>query len=434
MNMYDIIDKKKNLLELESGEIDYFIKGYTNGSIPDYQASALLMAIYFAGMDEEETLALTKAMMNSGDVVDLSQIKGTKVDKHSTGGVGDKTTLVLIPMLAACGISVAKMSGRSLGHTGGTIDKLESIRGFRTEFSEEEFIGLVNKHGAVVASQSADIAPADKKLYALRDVTATVNSIPLIASSVMSKKLASGSDAIVLDVKMGSGSFSETLKDAETLARTMVEIGKGMNRSVSAVISDMNQPLGHAVGNALEVREAIEILNGRGPGDILRLCVALGANLMKSAGVECDADKARQTLVESISSGRALEKLIEIVSAQGGDENQIYHPELLPLGAVKKEVLSDKAGYVSDIKCNEIGMASLMSGAGRRLKDETIDYGAGIVVHKKLGDYVSEGEAIATLYTSSEERAEPVSQRILSAYSFSSEKPEDIPLIYGVIN
>ena len=346
MRIYDLIEKKRDGHVLSNEEIDYVIKGYTDGSIPDYQMSALLMAIYFRGMNEEETLHLTMAMRDSGDVLDLSEIKGVKVDKHSTGGVGDKTTLVVGPMVAACGVPVAKMSGRGLGHTGGTIDKLESFPGYRVSIPEDVFISNVNEIKIAVAGQTANLAPADKKIYALRDVTATVDNISLIASSIMSKKLASGADAIVLDVKTGSGAFMKEEKDAILLAQEMVNIGNGAGKNTIAIITDMDQPLGHAVGNALEVREAIDTLRGEGPDDLLELSYVLGSYMLKAAGVADDLEEAREKLENSVKNGNALKKLAELVKAQGGDETYVYNPDKLVKSSIIVDVNSEVSGYV----------------------------------------------------------------------------------------
>ena len=433
MNIYDIIEKKKRFKSLEDDEIRYFIEAYTREEIPDYQMSALLMAIFFAGMDSKETVALTKAMMYSGDVVDLSGIEGIKVDKHSTGGIGDKTTLVLIPMLASCGLTVAKMSGRSLGFTGGTIDKLESIRNFRTSYTRDEFFDAVRKRKVVIAAQTASIAPADKKLYALRDATNTVDNISLIASSIMSKKLACGADNIILDVKIGSGSFMKELEDAERLAMEMVNIAKGMSKNACAVISDMNQPLGNAVGNALEVAEAVRTLRGEGPDDLMMLCLELGANLLVLCNHTSDVDEARDLLTNIIESGQAYEKFIEIVAAQDGDVSQLEDINLLPTSRYSFEVKSRKSGYVDRIDSTQIGMASSVSGAGRQSINSQIDYGAGLIMHKKLADFVNEGESIATVFSSNEQNLFDAVERVSGAYSFSEHVAGKNALIHKVI-
>ncbi len=433
MNMYDIITKKKHGEALSAQEIEFFVKGYTDGSIPDYQASALLMAICLKLMKREETADLAREMMLSGDVLDLKDINGIKVDKHSTGGVGDKTSLVLAPMLAALGLTVAKMSGRALGHTGGTIDKLESIAGFRTELSEDEFLNTVNTHKMVIAAQTRDIAPADKKLYALRDVTATVDNISLIASSIMSKKLACGADAIVLDVKTGSGSLVGSLENSIALAEEMVHIGKTMGRKMCAVISDMNQPLGYAVGNALEVKEAIAALKGKGPKDLMDLCLALGSSLMLICGVSQSKEDAEAELQRTIETGAAYTKFKEFIAAQGGDVCVIEDIALLPQARYQLDVKAKKSGYVSSIACAEIGMASLLSGAGREVKDAPVDFGAGIMIHKKIGDQVDIEEAVATVYASDEAKLLPAAQRILSAYTIETAMPQVPPLIYNIL-
>ena len=434
MNMYDIITKKKIGQTLTTEEIDYFVQGFTDGTIPDYQASALLMAICLKLMDNRETADLTRSMMNSGDVLDLQNIPGLKVDKHSTGGVGDKTTLVLAPMLAACGLTVAKMSGRALGHTGGTIDKLESIPGFNTSLSEEEFFKNIREHNIVVAGQTKDIAPADKKLYALRDVTATVDNMSLIASSIMSKKLASGANAIVLDVKTGSGSFAGSYENALDLAHKMVSIGKNMDKKICAVISDMNQPLGYAVGNALEVKEAIETLKGNGPKDLIELCITLGSALLCVAGSCGDKTQAEEMLKESLTSGSAYEKFKEFVGAQGGDINTIDDIALLPQAEYSIEVASDESGYVSSIQCEQVGMASLISGAGREVKDAPVDPGAGLIVYKKIGDKVAQGEALAVIYSSDKNKLSQAATRLKEAYTIDTEKVTPPALIYDIIN
>ncbi len=433
MNMYDIINHKKHGQTLSTEEINYFIKGYTDGTIPDYQASALTMAICLKNMTGRETADLTRAMMVSGDVLDLKEIQGIKVDKHSTGGVGDKTTLVLAPMLAACGLNVAKMSGRALGHTGGTIDKLESIAGFRTDLSEAEFINFVKLHKLVVAAQTKDIAPADKKLYALRDVTATVDNISLIASSIMSKKLACGADAIVLDVKTGSGSLAGSYDNALALAQEMVAIGKSMDRKICAVISDMNQPLGHAVGNALEVKEAVGALKGEGPADLIDLCLTLGSILMTITGMCKDEKEAHDLLKKTIDSGSAFAKFKEFVAAQGGNVKHIEDTSLLPKAEYEVDVLTDQNGYVDSIQCSEIGMASLISGAGRETKNAPVDLGAGIIVYKKAGDQVKSGDTLAKIYSSDKVKLQAAAQRAAAAYTVKDTPPEKLPLIYSIL-
>ena len=433
MRMYDIIMKKRNGGELTEEEIRFFITGYTRGEIPDYQVSALMMAIYFRKMTEAETLALTMAMAESGDRLDLSGIQGIKVDKHSTGGVGDKTSLALAPMVAACGIPVAKMSGRGLGHTGGTIDKLESFSGFTTALTREKFIENVNRIGIAIMGQTADLAPADKKLYALRDVTATVDNLSLIASSIMSKKLAAGADAIVLDVKTGNGAFMKEEADARALAEEMVKIGKNAGRRTIAVISDMDQPLGYAVGNALEVKEAIDTLKGEGPEDFVELCLTLGSRMLLAGGKAEDSGEARRMLEEVIADGRALEKLAEFVEAQGGSRESVYHPELLPGAAITRPVTAPVSGYLNHIVCEEVGICSRMLGGGRETKESGIDLSVGLVLCKKAGDYVMEGETLAVIHANEEERAEAVSKRYLAACRITDTPPEKKPFIKGVI-
>ncbi len=433
MNMYEIITKKKHGEKLNKEEIDFFVNGVTDDSIPDYQTSALLMAICLKGMDDEETWLLTDAMTHSGDVLDLSNIPGVKVDKHSTGGVGDKVSLVLTPMLAACGLKVAKMSGRALGHTGGTIDKLESISGFSCDISEEMFSKNVNEFGIAIAAQTADVAPADKKLYALRDVTATVDNISLISSSIMSKKLACGADSIVLDVKTGSGSFMKTVEESQCLAKKMVDIGKRAGKNVSAVISDMDQPLGNAVGNALEIKEALQVLKGNGPEDLKELCLVLGSLLLINSGVSSNEEEARLILNDTLSSNKALEKFKQLIISQGGDPRFVGDENLFSIAPLKQNVLSPCDGYVAKIECSEIGMASLLSGAGREKKTDKIDLGAGIIVEKKVGDSVTKGCVLATIYSSSTEKLENAAQKLQNAYSFSNTKVFKQRLIYGVI-
>ncbi|MCM1325589.1 MAG: pyrimidine-nucleoside phosphorylase [Bacteroidales bacterium] len=434
MRMYDIIMKKRNGGELSKEEIDFFVQGYTKGEIPDYQASALMMAVYFRKMTADETLFLTMAMAESGEMLDLSAIKGIKVDKHSTGGVGDKTSLALTPMVAVCGIPVAKMSGRGLGHTGGTIDKLESFPGFSTALTGEQFISNVNRIGIALMGQTADLAPADKKLYALRDVTATVDNMSLIASSIMSKKLAAGADAIVLDVKTGSGAFMKEEADAFALAKEMVQIGKNAGRRTTAVVSDMDQPLGYAVGNALEVKEAIETLQGRGPEDFRELCLTLGSRMLIAGGLETEEAAAKERLQKVISDGSALHKLAELVKAQGGDEKAVYDTGLLPKAELEIPVPSPVDGYVSHIECGEIGICSLMLGGGRETKDSRIDLSVGLVLKKKTGDYVKAGEPLAYLYANDEGKAQAAKERFLKAYAFSGEAPIKAALIKGIVD
>lgn len=433
MRMYDLIIKKRNGGELTTEEINYFIKNYTNGSIPDYQASALLMAIYFQKMNMKETIDLTMAMVHSGDVLDLSGIEGVKVDKHSTGGVGDTTSLVLTPMVAALGIPVAKMSGRGLGHTGGTIDKLESFEGFSVEMTEEQFINNVNTKKIAIMGQTSDLAPADKKLYALRDVTGTVDNVSLISSSIMSKKIAAGADCIVLDVKVGDGAFMKSYEDAKKLAKTMVDIGNSVGRKTVAVISDMDQPLGFAVGNALEVKEAMDTLTGKGPQDLLELCLTLGSNMVVLANKAQTTEEARKKLLGVIEDGSALAKLKEFIGAQGGNTVQVDNPELLPKAKYILEVKSDREGYVTKINSQNIGLIAMELGAGRATKEAEIDLAVGIVLNKKRKDRVEVGDVLAYIHSNSEEKIEKAKKDILANYVISSEDTTEIPLIYDII-
>ena len=403
MRMIDIIEKKRDGKSLTKEEIEFFVNGYTHGEVPDYQASSLAMAIFFQDMNDEERAALTMSMVNSGEKIDLSDINGIKVDKHSTGGVGDTTTLVLAPLVAAVGVPVAKMSGRGLGHTGGTIDKLESVKGFNVEISEKDFIKLVNDNQIAVIGQSGNLTPADKKLYALRDVTGTVNSIPLIASSIMSKKIAAGADAIVLDVKTGSGAFMKTLDDAEALAHAMVRIGNNVGRNTMAIISDMSQPLGNAIGNALELKEAIATLKGNGPKDLTELVLTLGSQMVVLAEQATSLDEARQMLIDAIKTGKALNKFKTFLSNQGGDDSIVDSPEKLPSAKYQVEFKAKKDGYITEIIANEIGVASMMLGAGRQTKEDVIDLGVGIVLNKKVGEHVEKGENILTIHTNTKE-------------------------------
>lgn len=403
MRMIDIIEKKRDGKSLTKEEIEFFVNGYTRGEVPDYQASSLAMAIFFQDMNDEERAALTMSMVNSGERIDLSDINGIKVDKHSTGGVGDTTTLVLAPLVAAVGVPVAKMSGRGLGHTGGTIDKLESVKGFNVEISEKDFIKLVNDNQVAVIGQSGNLTPADKKLYALRDVTGTVNSIPLIASSIMSKKIAAGADAIVLDVKTGSGAFMKTLDDAEALAHAMVRIGNNVGRNTMAIISDMSQPLGNAIGNALELKEAIATLKGNGPKDLTELVLTLGSQMVVLAEQATSLDEARQMLIDAIKTGKALNKFKTFLSNQGGDDSIVDSPEKLPSAKYQVEFKAKKDGYITEIIANEIGVASMMLGAGRQTKEDVIDLGVGIVLNKKVGEHVEKGENILTIHTNTKE-------------------------------
>ena len=411
MRMVDIIEKKRDGQELTTAEINFFIEGYTKGEIPDYQASALAMAIYFQDMNDRECADLTRAMVESGDTIDLSAIDGVKVDKHSTGGVGDTTTLVLAPLVASLGVPVAKMSGRGLGHTGGTIDKLESIAGFHVELTREQFIDLVNRDKVAVIGQSGNLTPADKKLYALRDVTGTVNSIPLIASSIMSKKIAAGADAIVLDVKTGDGAFMKTQEDAEKLAHAMVRIGNHVGRKTIAIISDMSQPLGFAIGNALEVKEAIETLQGKGPKDLTELVLTLGSQMVILAGKAKTSEEAKEMLLDAIHSGKALAKFKEFLANQGGDASIVDDLTKLPQAKYKIELPAKQSGYISRMVADDIDVASMILGAGRATKEDVIDLAVGLVLHKKVGDKVEEGESILTIY-SNRENVEDVKQKL----------------------
>ncbi|MEH7102608.1 pyrimidine-nucleoside phosphorylase [Bacillus velezensis] len=431
MRMVDLIVKKQNGKELTTEEIQFFVKGYTDGSIPDYQASALAMAIYFQDMTDQERADLTMAMVNSGETIDLSAIEGIKVDKHSTGGVGDTTTLVLAPLVAALGVPVAKMSGRGLGHTGGTIDKLEAIEGFHVELSKDEFIKLVNRDKVAVIGQSGNLTPADKKLYALRDVTGTVNSIPLIASSIMSKKIAAGADAIVRDGNTGAGAFMNTDEDAVNLAKAMVRIGNNVGRQTMAVISDMSQPLGFAIGNALEVQEAIDTLRGEGPEDLNELVLTLGSQMVVLAKKAETLEEARTKLQEVMKNGKALEKFKEFLSNQGGDASVVDDPSKLPQAAYKIDVPAKEAGVVSEIVADEIGVAAMLLGAGRATKEDEIDLAVGIMLRKKVGDNVEKGEPLVTLYAN-RENVEDVTAKVYDNIRIS-EKAEAPKLIHTLI-
>ncbi|MCB5933745.1 pyrimidine-nucleoside phosphorylase [Caldibacillus thermoamylovorans] len=433
MRMIDIIEKKRDGYELTTEEIQFFIKGYTDGTIPDYQASALLMAIYFQGMNHRERKDLTMSMVHSGDQVDLSKIEGIKVDKHSTGGVGDTTTLVLGPLVASVGVPIAKMSGRGLGHTGGTIDKLESFPGFHVELTKDEFIQLVNEQKIAVVGQSGNLTPADKKLYALRDVTGTVNSIPLIASSIMSKKIAAGADCIVLDVKVGSGAFMKNVADAKELAETMVEIGNSVGRKTMAVISDMDQPLGFAIGNALEVKEAIATLKGTGPQDLTELCLTLGSQMVYLAKKAESVDEARQMLISAIQSGKALEKMKSFITSQGGDATCIDDPEKLPQAKYKIELPAKASGWIEKMMADKIGLAAMQLGAGRETKESKIDLAVGIVLNKKVGDPIEQGESILTIYSNSE-NIEEVKNLLYHSIKISHSKISPPPLIHEIIS
>ena len=433
MRMYDLIMKKRNSEELSKEEIEYMIQEYTKGIIPDYQMAAFLMAIYFNKMTDKETVDLTMAMANSGDILDLSAINGIKVDKHSTGGVGDKTSLVVGPMVAALGVPVAKMSGRGLGHTGGTIDKLESFPGFSTSMSEEQFFKNVNSIKIAITGQTGNLAPADKKLYALRDVTATVDNLSLIASSIMSKKIAAGADVIVLDVKTGSGAFMKKEEDAFALAKEMVKIGDGAGRKTVAIVSDMDQPLGYAVGNALEVIEAIDTLNGKGPSELLELCVILGTYMLIGAEIATSEAQARKMLLETIENKTALNKLAEFVEAQGGDKAAVFNTDFLPRASIIEEITSSEEGYVEHIESEEIGIVSMLLGGGRETKESKIDLAVGLVLHKKVGDKVNIGDSIATIYANDAVKLATAKKRFNGTYTFSQNPIEKKLFIKGII-
>ena len=432
MRMYDIITKKKHGQELTEAEIQEFVTEYTAGRIPDYQVSALMMAIYFRGMTDRETSALTMAMSTSGDTVDLSEFGSLTVDKHSTGGVGDKTTLVVAPIAASLGCRLAKMSGRGLGHTGGTVDKLESFPGFDTSLTPEKFFAQVRAEGIAVVGQSGNLAPADKKLYALRDVTATVDSIPLITSSIMSKKLAAGSASIVLDVKCGSGAFMREPEDAETLATKMVEIGKRCGRNMAALITNMDIPLGFAIGNSLEVKEAYEVLSGRGPADLRQVCVELASNMV-SLSLGYTYDEAKAKVLSAIESGLARDKFTSWIIAQGGDETLAKNPSLLPEAKIQHPVRATKSGYITKMNAEEIGIASVVLGAGRETKDSVIDHSAGIVLTKKLGDRVEVGDTLAILHTNDESAIKKAESDFLEAITLGEEKADVGKLIYKIV-
>ena len=431
--MYDLIMKKRSGGALNEEEIHFMIQGYVAGDIPDYQMAAFLMAVYFKGMTEKETVAMTQAVAHSGDMVDLSGIKGIKVDKHSTGGVGDKTTLIIAPIVAACGVKVAKMSGKGLGHTGGTIDKLESIPGMQTAISQERFFEIVNETGLSVVGQSGNLTPADKKLYALRDVTATVDSIPLIAVSIMSKKLAAGADAIVLDVKTGRGAFMKEEADAMLLAGEMMTIGKNAGRKMMAVISDMDQPLGNAVGNALEVKEAIETLKGHGPADFTELCMTLGSCMLMVAEIAENEQQAREMLKEAVDSGKALDKLAELVEAQGGDKRMVYETDLLPKASSITPLLSEKDGYVEKIQCDEVGTCSLILGGGRETKESAIDLSVGIVLTKKVGSHVKAGEPLAYIHSNEEAKRLACEERLRKAFHIGDKVKKEGAIIHQIL-
>ncbi|MBH0229659.1 pyrimidine-nucleoside phosphorylase [Halobacillus yeomjeoni] len=432
MRMVDVITKKRDGGELTKEEIYFFVEGYTNGEIPDYQASALTMAIYFQGMTQEETATLTQAMVDSGETIDLSGIQGHKVDKHSTGGVGDKVTFIVGPLVASVGVPVAKMSGRGLGHTGGTLDKLESIDGLEIEMTKEKFIDNVNKHKLAVAGQTGNLAPADKKLYALRDVTGTVNSLPLIAGSIMSKKLASGADSIVLDVKTGSGAFMKTLEDSENLAREMVNIGNNLGRNTVAVISDMNQPLGYEVGNANEIKEAAKILQGENVEDLRTLSLEIASHMTVLAEVFETYEEAYEALAVNLENGKAFNCLRTLIEAQGGDVSMIDDMDKLPKAKYDIEVKAETDGYVSAIDAESIGIAAMYLGAGRATKDDQINHGVGITLNKKIGDPVQSGEALVVLHSDEEDAAASI-EKVKSAYEITKEKVEKPTLIHNII-
>lgn len=433
MRMYDIIKKKRDGKQLSPDEINYFVGNYTKGNIPDYQASALLMAIYFNKMSKEETLDLTKAMIDSGDTFDLSGINGIKVDKHSTGGVGDTTTLILGPMVAACGVPFVKMSGRGLGHTGGTLDKLESIKGFRVELSNDEFVRNTNEINIAICSQTGNITPADKKLYALRDVTATVDNLSLIASSVMSKKLAIKNDGLILDVKVGSGAFMKNVEDAIVLAKEMVSIGNLYGRKTIAIVTDMDEPLGKAVGNALEVKEAIETLQGRGPEDITELCLVLGSKLLLIAGKVSDEEEGKNMLKEAIDSGKAYKKLIELVEYQNGDIEMIKNQDLLPRAKYVIEVKATENGYVKSINAEEVGKIAQFLGAGRETMDSVLDLSVGIILNKKVDDKVNNGDILAYIHSNDLDKANNAKTRLLNTFIIGEKNKLSKQLIYEVV-
>lgn len=434
MKIYDIIIKKRDGHELSDDEIRYVVTEYTNGNMPDYQMSALLMVIYFQGMNERETISLTMSMAYSGDILDLSPIKGIKVDKHSTGGVGDKTSLVVAPMVASLGVPIAKMSGRGLGHTGGTIDKLESIEGFNTNLSTEKFIENVNKINLAIVGQTMNLAPADKKIYSLRDVTATVDNLSLIASSIMSKKLAAGADAIVLDVKSGSGAFMKLEKDAIDLAREMVKIGNGAGKDTVAIVSNMNQPLGNMIGNALEVKEAIETLDGRGPEDLLELSYVLGSYMLIAAGKADDLEDGMDKLRETIRNKSALNKFREFIEAQGGDGNVVDNTDLLPKASIIMDIISTQSGFIKHIETSEIGMVSLILGGGRETKDSNINLAVGLELKKKVGDRVEKEDVIATIHADDLERLKAAKERLDMAFEISVTPVNKQQLVKWVIS
>lgn len=432
MRMVDIIEKKRNGFKLSEEEIKYFVEGYTKGDIPDYQVSAFLMTIFYEDMSDEEITSLTLSMANSGDTIDLTNIEGIKVDKHSTGGVGDTTTLILAPLVASLGVKVAKMSGRGLGHTGGTLDKLEAIPGFKIDMTDRQFIDLVNKSNVAIIGQSGDLAPADKKLYALRDVTATVDSIPLIASSIMSKKIAAGADAIVLDVTTGEGAFMKSIDDARRLAETMVRIGNISGRQTMAIISDMSQPLGEAIGNSLEVVEAIETLQGKGPEDLTEMCYVLGSQMLVLAHRTETIEEARILLEGALKSGAALEKFREMIKNQGGDDSVIDNPQKMLTAKYKIDLPSRQSGVISKIVANEIGISAMLLGAGRETKDDVIDYAVGLILHKKVGMPVEKGESLLTIHSNKKD-IDDVKELIYNniEISMSAKEPKLIHEIIG---
>lgn len=430
MRMYDLISKKRNGGALNKEEMTHLIEGYVKGEIPDYQMSAFLMAVYFQGMTKEETAIMTDLVAKSGDMVDLSSIEGIKVDKHSTGGVGDKTTLIVAPLAAACGVKVAKMSGRGLGHTGGTVDKLESIPGMRVSIEREEFFEIVKKTGICVIGQSGNLTPADKKLYALRDVTATVESIPLIAVSIMGKKLAAGSDCILLDVKTGSGAFMSSVEDSLALAKEMVSIGESAGKKTVALITNMDIPLGNNIGNSLEVIEAVETLKNQGPEDLTRVCLELAANMLYLAGLG-DMESCYGKVKEALENGTALQKLIEMVEAQGGDSSVIKDVSKFEKASIEREIVSPYDGYITFMDTKECGIASCILGAGRETKEDSIDYSAGIILKKKTGDKIAKGDVLAVLYGNKEEKMKPAQEQFLKALKVEEHEPEAEKLIYA---
>ncbi|WP_250278760.1 pyrimidine-nucleoside phosphorylase [[Clostridium] colinum] len=434
MRMYDIIHKKRNKQEITDEEINYMINNYVIGDIPDYQMSAMLMAIFFNGMSDREISTMTNAMAHSGDMVDLSSIEGIKVDKHSTGGVGDKTTLIIAPVVAYYGVKVAKMSGRGLGHTGGTVDKMEAIPGLKTNFSQEEFFDIVNKTGISVIGQSGNLAPADKKLYALRDVTATVDSIPLIAASIMSKKLAAGSDCILLDVKTGSGAFMKTLDESISLAQKMVAIGENCGRKTIALITDMDIPLGNNIGNALEIIEVINTLNGKGPKDLTEICIKLAGNMLYLAG-KGNITECEKMAKEAIENGYAIKKLIEMVEAQGGDIEYIKNPDKFEKSKYSLDIVLEEEidGYIEFMDTEGLGIASTMLGAGRETKEDVIDFSAGIILNKKVGDKVKQGDVLCTLYTNDENKLKNAKEKVLSSINISDKETKKVQLVFARI-